>query len=113
MAEPLRFKTSDGKEYVLEFNRRTVREAEQAGFDVEELGSKPMTRIPELFYYAFKMHHAFINKKETDRILTEEFAGLREEELVRLTELYSDPYTSLINSESDGDEKNSRRVTIL
>lgn len=113
MAEPLRFQTSDGKEYVLEFNRRTVREAEQAGFDIDELGTKPMTRIPELFYFAFKMHHAFINKKETDRILTEEFCGLREEELTRLAELYADPYSSLLNDEKDGDEKNSRRVTIL
>lgn len=113
MAEPLRFQTSDGKEYVLEFNRRTVREAEQAGFDIDELSAKPMTRIPELFYFAFKMHHAFINKKETDRILTEEFGGLKEEELVRLAELYSEPYGTLVFNEEDGEEKNVRRVTIL
>ena len=86
---------------------------QQAGFDIEELSAKPMTRIPELFYYAFKMHHAFINKKETDRILAEEFGGLKEEELVRLAELYSAPYNTLVFTEEDGEEKNVRRVTIL
>ena len=111
MAEPIRFKTSDDKEYVLEFSRRTVADAESVGFNLDELTSKPMTRISELFYYSFKMHQPWITKKETDRILTEEFGGLKEEELVRLAELYSAPFETMVFT--DGGEKNSRRVTIL
>lgn len=111
MAEPIRFKTSDGKEYVLEFNRRTVTLAEKEGLNLDSIGDKLMTTLPDLFYFAFKMHHAFIKKEETDRILFEEFHGLTEDELKRLVELYTAPYESLINGE--GDEKNLRKVTIL
>ena len=111
MAEPLRFKTSDGKEYVLEFNRRTVSLAEKEGLTIDNIGDKMMSTLPDLFYFAFKMHHAFIKKDETDRILFEEFHGLTEDELKRLVELYAAPYDSLINSE--GEEKNLRKVTIL
>ena len=111
MTTPIRFKTSDDKEYVLEFSRKTVSDAELAGFNLDELTTKPMTRISELFHYAFKMHQPWITKKETDRILAEEFHGLKEDELVHLAELYSAPFESMVFSE--GDEKNVRRVTIL
>ena len=111
MAEPIRFKTSDDKEYVLEFSRKTVSEAEDSGFNLDELTLKPMTRISELFYYSFKMHQPWITKREADRILTEEFGGLKEDELVRLAELYSAPFETMVFTE--GDEKNVRRVTIL
>ena len=113
MAEPLRFKTSDGKEYVLEFNRRTVQLAEKNGLSIDDLDKRIMSAIPELFYYAFKMHHAWVKREETDRILFDEFKGLTEDELKRLIELYSAPYDTLLNKNADGDEKNSRTVTIL
>ena len=112
MAEPIRFKTSDGKEYVLEFNRRTVKLAEENGLTLDNIESKMMSTIPDLFYYAFKMHQSWINKDETDRILFDEFKGLTDEELKHIVELYVEPYNTLINV-SDGDEKNSRTVTFL
>ena len=111
MAEPIRFKTKDGREFILEFNRRTVQLAEKSGFNIENFDSAMMNSIPELFFYAFKMHHAWIKKDETDRILFEEFKGLTEEEIRRLVELYTAPYDALLNT--DGEEKNSRTVTIL
>ena len=113
MAEPLRFKTQDGREFILEFNRRTVQLAERSGFDVQKVDEKMMNGIPELFFYAFKMHHAWIKKDETDRILFEEFKGLTTDELKQLVELYAEPYESLVNMAVDGDEKNARSVTIL
>ena len=113
MAEPLRFKTEDGREFVLEFNRRTVQLAEKAGLSLDDLDKKVMSSIPELFFYAFKMHHAWIKREETDRILFDEFGGLTEDELKRLVELYTAPFDSLLNLNKDGETKNSRRVTIL
>lgn len=113
MAEPLRFKTSDGREFALEFNRRTVQMAEKNGFDVSKVDEKMMNSIPELFYYAFKKNHAWIKREETDRILFEEFGGLTTDEMKRLVELYSAPYDALLNSGENGEGKNVRTVTIL
>lgn len=113
MAEPLRFKTQNGREFVLEFNRRTVQLAEKGGFNIEKFDESMMNSIPELFFYAFKMHHAWIKKEETDRILFDEFCGLKEDEIKQLIELYTAPYDALLNTTTGGDEKNSRTVTIL
>lgn len=113
MVEPIRFKTEDGREFILEFNRRTVQMAEKGGVSLEDLDKRIMSAIPELFYYAFKMHHNWIKRDETDRILFDEFQGLTEDELRRLIELYTAPYDSLLNRAEQGEEKNSRRVTIL
>ena len=112
MAEPIRFKKSDGREFVLEFNRRTVKLAEDNGLTLDNIESKMMSTIPDLFYYAFKMHQSWINKDETDRILFDEFKGLTDQELKRIVELYVEPYNTLINV-AEGDEKNSRTVTFL
>lgn len=103
----------NGKEYTLEFNRATVTMAERAGFTMEDLDSKMMTRVPELFYYAFKMHHPSMTKKQTDEILFEGFHGLTQDEMAELGTLYAEPYKTLINKEEDGEVKNERKVKML
>lgn len=113
MAEPLRFKTQDGREFILEFNRRTVAAAEADGVIIEEIDKQMMNIVPKFFYYAFKMHHPWIKQEETDKILFDEFKGLTADELTRLAELFAAPYKALVNTNDDGDEKNARLVTIL
>lgn len=98
--------TIGDKEYTLEFNRKTAKMAELGGFKREDVGDKLITRIPELFYYAFKMHHPDIKREKTDEILFEDLNGLTEEELDRLVALFNVPYETLINS--DGERKNGR-----
>ena len=92
------------KEYTLEFNRKTAKMAELGGFKRDDVDDKLMTRIPELFYYAFKMHHPNITKEKTDEILFESLEGLTQKELDRLAALYSAPYKTLINE--SGERKN-------
>ena len=110
MAEPIRFQRKDGTEYVLEFNRKSIIEAEKAGFNLEDLEKMPMGKLSDLFFFAFLMHHPFMKRAETDRILFDEFGGLTQSEIGQLSELYAAPYEALINS---GDEKNVRTVKIL
>ena len=43
--------------YELDFSRESVKFAENRGFKVDELTVFPVTRIPELFYYAFRKNH--------------------------------------------------------
>lgn len=99
-----------GEKYTLEFNRESVLYAERNGFNIEEIDSLPMTRIPEFFYYAFRMHHKFIKREKTDEILFDKekgLGGLPEGMLARLGELYAAPFNAFKRDE-DNEGKNSR-----
>ena len=99
--------TKDNKEYTLEFNRESVVFAEQRGFKIEDLGDFPMTKIPELFYYAFRMHHKNIARNQTDKILFEELGGIPSGMLERLAELYTEPFNSIAVLDEGEERKNS------
>lgn len=76
-----------GKEYVLDYNVDAVRFAEQRGFDVDELGKYPVTKIPELWYYAFRKNHKNLAKNQTDALL-EKVGGASARILNRLHALW-------------------------
>lgn len=98
--KPIKLQYEDGTEYVLEFSAQTVKEAEGAGFVLGEIMNKPMTLVPLLFFFSFKMHHPTISKKKTDKILTEDLGGLSEAMQERLVELYLAPMQSLGGDEN-------------
>ena len=97
-------------DYILEFNRESIRFAEARGFDIDDVGKYPMTKIPELFFYAFRMHHKNISREKTDRILFEDLGGLPEGAAERLGALYAAPFEALSNK----DEKKAKnsKVTV-
>ena len=99
-----------GTDYTLEFNRDSVRFAEARGFDIDEVGKYPMTRLPELFYYAFRMHHRNISREKTDRILFEDLGGMPSGMAERLGALYAAPFEALTNP--DGEKAKNSRMTV-
>lgn len=103
--KPIILKNKD-TEYTLEFNRESVKFAEMKGFKFEDVANFPMNKIPELFYYAFRMHHKNVAREKTDKIL-DEMGGLPEGFIERLVELYTAPFDFLTVSE-DGERKNSK-----
>ena len=107
--DPIVIKFENGETYTLEFNRKTVSDAERAGFRREDAGEMVMTRVPELFYYAFKMHHPTIRRDKTDEILFNDLGGLTDAQIERLIDLYNAPLTTLVNE--SGAPKNSK-VTV-
>jgi hypothetical protein len=102
-----------GMDYTLEFNRESVRFAEARGFDIDDVGKYPMTKLPELFYYAFRMHHKNISREKTDRILFDDLGGLPKGAAERLGALYAAPFEALSNKDSDGKGKNSKMTVEL
>lgn len=92
----------NGKEYTLEFSRKSVVKTEQAGFDVNSIESKSMTMIPLLFWGSFLMHHPYMTKEQTDAILFDGLGGLNDEEMGYLGKLYAEPFQTLIASEGEG-----------
>lgn len=97
-----------GEKYTLEFSRDSVRFAENRGFSVDDVPRFPMTKVPEFFFYAFRMHHKNISRERTDRILFDDLGGIPDGALERLTNLYSEPFNAFSNKDEDGNEKNSR-----
>ena len=95
--------TYDKKEYVLEYNRQSVKTMESQGFVLEELTTKPMTMIPLLFAGAFMKNHSGkdgVKRKVIDEIFEE--IGDKTALMEALMEMYADTLGSLTESNSEG-----------
>lgn len=103
-----------GDTYTLEFNRASVMFAERRGFDIDDVGKYQMTKIPELFFYAFRMHHPNLSREKTDHIYFDKLGGLSAGALERLVQLYAQPYKALTNDDEDADngEAKNARMTV-
>lgn len=110
MVKPIIIK-SDTEEFTLEFNRESIKFAEMRGFKIDEVSSFPMTKVPELFFYAFRMHHKNISREKTDKLLFEELGGIPEGLIERLGELYAQPFEAL-NIVEEGEERKNSKWTV-
>ena len=100
-----------GQDYTLEFSRESVKYAESRGFVIDDVVRFPMTKIYELFHYAFRMHHKNISREKTDKIIDEDWggiAGIPDGVLERLGMLYAAPFGTL----KDKEDKNPPKVTV-
>lgn len=86
----------NGDEFILEFNRESIRYAESKGFSANNLGNAPISALEDLFFYSFRMHNRLVNKEKAMRILYEDLGGLTSSVIDRLAELYAVPVNSLI-----------------
>lgn len=108
--KPIILKMEDGEEFTLEFSRESIRFAEARGFDIDEVAKYPMTRVPELFWYAFRMHHPRISKEQAERILIDDMGGMPKGMAERLGQLYAAPFEAL-SQDDEGEGKNCK-VTV-
>lgn len=104
MAKQLTF-TFEGKDYTLEFTRRSVEVMERNGFVASDVRDKPMTTLPALFTGAFYAHHRFLKQDVIDRIYA---AMTNKQELIgKLAEMYNEPISALVDDpeENEGNVK--------
>lgn len=97
------------KEYKLEYTRASVVKAEADGFTLETLSeamTKPMTILPQLFYYGLIEHQPDITKEESDDLLFNKLKGLPAKGIEWCCNAFASPYTSLI-PDNEGDGKNA------
>ena len=100
----------EGREYTLEYNRRTVAKTERAGLDINRIDVSPMTMIPLLFWGAFLMHHPYMTREQTDAILFDGLHGLGNEEVAHLGKLYAEPFKTLVSGEVENE--NPRKMAV-
>ena len=87
------------REYTLEFDRDSIRFAESRGFKLEEVDEYVMTKVPEFFWYSFRMHHKSVALNQAEEIL-KEIGGFNEAIAKRLVELWIQTYDSLGSEET-------------
>lgn len=88
------------KEYVLEYNRQSVKMMEGQGFVLDEITTKPVTMIPLLFQGAFLK-----NCKGTKRAVIDEIfdgIGNKSDLMSALIEMYADTLSSLTDDVEEG-----------
>ena len=95
--------TENNRDYTLEFSRDSIKFAEGRGFRIVDVDNYPMSKIPEFFWYAFRMHHPSVSLAQAEKLL-ERMGGMSEELGKRLGELWAAPFAALAPDE--GDEKN-------
>ena len=89
----------EGKDYTLEYTKNTVRQMERRGFVADEIATKPMTVIPDLFAGAFLSKHPQLKREKIDKIYDSMNGKQR---LIRaLTEMYNETIECLIDEGED------------
>ena len=101
MAKQIIF-TYEGKDYTLEYTRRTVQQMEAEGFVGEDVEKRPMTLLPALFAGAFKAHHRFVKQEVIDKI----FAAMPDAESERVA-----AETARVQAETKRQQDTSKAIT--
>ena len=91
-----------GTKYTLEYTRRTVEQMEKAGFVAEEIQTKPMLLLPQLFAGAFLAHHRFVKADVIDEIYSK--MTNKSELIGKLAEMYNEPILALIDEPAESSE---------
>ena len=103
-----------GKQYILEFNRATVKSTEQSGFDPELVDSQTVSQITKLFYGAFKKNHPQLSYDKIEKII-DDLGGIPQKLIFRLLELYKYAADTLIrveDEEGEGAETKNSKMTV-
>lgn len=104
---PLRLTDNEtGKTYELDFNRDAIMLADRNEFDIDDVAKYPQTKIPELWYYSFRMHHRNIAKNQADALL-KKVGGLTTPMLQRLMLLYNQARMANVIQDEEEIEKNA------
>ena len=92
--------TYNKTEYVLEYNRQSVKTMEGQGFRLEEITAMPMTMIPLLFQGAFYKNHRGIKRNLIDEIY--EGIGDKTALMQALMEMYAETLSTLTDDTGEG-----------
>lgn len=98
MSKQLHFNV-EGKEYTLEFTRRTVAEMEKKGFIASDITDKPMTTLPALFAGAFLANHRFVKPEVIENIYNK--LTKKQELIGKLAEMYNEPILALVEEPAE------------
>lgn len=90
----------EGENYILEYNKKTVKKMEDRGFVPTRIMEAPMSYLPELFAGAFLANHPFVKRDFIDAIYDK---MTNKSELVNtLLKMYNEPINALTEDAVEG-----------
>ena len=92
--------TYNKTEYVLEYNRQSVKTMEAQGFVADKITEMPMTMIPMLFQGAFIKNHRGVKRNVMDEIY--EQIGDKTGFMQALIEMYGETLSTLTDDTAEG-----------
>lgn len=100
MATTIHF-TYEGKDYTLEYTRRTVTEMEKSGFSGAKVSEMPLTTLPMLFAGAFRAHHRATPSDTIEKI----YKKLPDKESLyeTLVRMYNEPIEALMEEPGENE----------
>lgn len=90
----------EDKEYTLEYTRNSVRAMERRGFVADDLATKPMTVLPDLFAGAFLSKHSTVKREKIDAIYNK--MGDKQKLIAALIDMYNDTIETLMEEPDEG-----------
>lgn len=103
MAKTIKF-NYNGRDYCLEFTKRTVQEMDRMGFVAKNWEDHPGTVLPQLWSGAFLAN----NRKTTEATKEEIYANIVDKEglIEKLIEMYNEPLDKLLEEPPEDAEGN-------
>lgn len=95
--------------YILDFNRDTVRFAEERGFKWDDFEDHIATYVPLIWFCAFRRYDPRISLEKTTKLL-DDLGGMRPKWIKRLRELYDQALSTLVAD--DDDEVKNGHLTV-
>lgn len=95
--------TFEDQTFTLTFNKQSVRQMENAGFNINDIDTKPNTTIEMLFRGAFLARHVGVKESVVNTIWNN--MTQKKELLQALMELYRAPSEALLEEPSENDPK--------
>ncbi len=89
-----------GKNYELGFTRNSVVALERNGFNINEIGDKPMTMLPMLWQGAFAAYNKGVKRTTMDEIY--EHMSNKEGLIGALSDLYAETLNTLTDEPEEG-----------
>lgn len=97
--------TYQGKDYTLEFTRRSVEQMEAGGFNIEDIDRTAVTSIRTLFAGAFLAHHKWAKTAEIEKM----YDALPNKHMLleTLIEMYAEPINAMFDEPDEEDAGNA------
>lgn len=104
--------TTDGKQYVLTFNRKTAAMFGDMGYRVGDITNdgKAFTAVPVFVWCALKANHPTIRKDKAEEVWDALSLKSKSKVLDALVDMYAATYTELMGSENDEDDEGNASV---
>lgn len=103
MATTISFTYKD-KDYCLEFTRDSVRTMQKSGFALDDISSKGLVVLPDLFSGAFLAHHPTVKKAVIEEIYKK--LPHKKELFLQLAQMFNEPIEAYLDEPEEGDALN-------